>query len=195
MYLNLFCNRHKLDNGWINVDCDSAFNPDVVADLELRWPWDDHAARWIRAYDGPEHISDSIHFMNEAWRVLGPDGILELWVPSTDGRGAFQDPTHKSFWNLNSFGYYAPGNLKDLYPKIQAAFQWVIVDNNDGFNNRPSHIIHMLAVGKAIKSDPCIPFDDEEKARVFRMINKINELEGQGVVIDIKDLKRTDPDY
>ena len=26
--------------------------------------------------------------------------------PSTDGRGAFQDPTHVSFWNSNSFWYY-----------------------------------------------------------------------------------------
>ena len=28
------------------------------------------------------------------------------FTPSTDGRGAFQDPTHVSFWNSNSFWYY-----------------------------------------------------------------------------------------
>ncbi len=27
-------------------------------------------------------------------------------TPSTDGRGAFQDPTHVSFWNSNSFCYH-----------------------------------------------------------------------------------------
>ena len=31
---------------------------------------------------------------------------LATLTPSTDGRGAFQDPTHVSFWNSNSFWYY-----------------------------------------------------------------------------------------
>ena len=33
-------------------------------------------------------------------------GWAFIEVPSTDGRGAFQDPTHVSFWNENSFTYY-----------------------------------------------------------------------------------------
>ena len=35
-----------------------------------------------------------------------PQGWLLSQTPSTDGRGAFQDPTHVSFWNSNSFWYY-----------------------------------------------------------------------------------------
>lgn len=49
---------------------------------------------------------DPILFMNEAWRVLAHGGLLAIMVPSTDGRAAFQDPTHKSFWNENSFFYW-----------------------------------------------------------------------------------------
>ena len=44
--------------------------------------------------------------MNEIHRVLAPGGILLSMTPSTDGRGAWQDPTHISFWNQNSFFYY-----------------------------------------------------------------------------------------
>ncbi|MDP1796315.1 MAG: hypothetical protein Q8K78_02485, partial [Planctomycetaceae bacterium] len=33
-------------------------------------------------------------------------GLSLSQTPSTDGRGAFQDPTHVSFWNSNSFWYY-----------------------------------------------------------------------------------------
>jgi O-antigen biosynthesis protein len=46
------------------------------------------------------------------WRVLrlgapfGPAGLASVAAPSTDGRGAFQDPTHVSFWNSNSIWYY-----------------------------------------------------------------------------------------
>ena len=44
--------------------------------------------------------------MKEAYRCLAPNGWFLTQTPSTDGRGAFQDPTHISFWNSNSFWYY-----------------------------------------------------------------------------------------
>ncbi len=44
--------------------------------------------------------------MQEAHRCLTRHGWLLTLTPSTDGRGAFQDPTHVSFWNSNSFWYY-----------------------------------------------------------------------------------------
>jgi hypothetical protein len=39
-----------------------------------------------------------------------PGGTAEIVVPTTDGPGAFQDPTHVSFWNRRSFLYYEAGN-------------------------------------------------------------------------------------
>ena len=48
--------------------------------------------------------------MNEMWRVLCPGGQAEIAVPTTDGPGAFQDPTHVTFWNRRSFLYYEAGN-------------------------------------------------------------------------------------
>jgi hypothetical protein len=44
--------------------------------------------------------------MQETHRCLTPGGWILSFTPSTDGRGAFQDPTHVSFWNSNSFWYY-----------------------------------------------------------------------------------------
>jgi hypothetical protein len=44
--------------------------------------------------------------MNEAFRVLAPGGIVDILVPTTDGRGAWCDRTHVSFWNIRSFRYY-----------------------------------------------------------------------------------------
>ena len=35
-------------------------------------------------------------------------------TPSTDDRGAFQDPTHVSFWNSNSFWYYTRADQNRL---------------------------------------------------------------------------------
>jgi len=89
--------------GFETVDLQGA---DIIADLNERWPFDDSSIGALRACDTFEHLSDPLHTMCELYRVLAPGGIALLQVPSSDGRGAFQDPTHKSFWNANSWLYY-----------------------------------------------------------------------------------------
>jgi SAM-dependent methyltransferase len=74
--------------------------------LNKRFPFADSSVYCIRAFDVIEHLSDKNHTMSEIHRVLQPGGYALINVPSTDGRGAFQDPSHCSFWNLNSFWYY-----------------------------------------------------------------------------------------
>jgi SAM-dependent methyltransferase len=107
MKLNLGCSDRIL-KGYVNVDlCEPA---DEIVDLRMPWPWEDNSVEFIMAYDIIEHLPDPIHTMNEAWRVLKEGGIMAIEVPTTDGRGAFQDPTHVSFWNENSFFYFTDGN-------------------------------------------------------------------------------------
>lgn len=108
MKLNLGCCDALLD-GYVNVDV-IAFPGVVVADLRQPWPWEDDSVEQVRAWDIVEHLPDKIHTMNELWRVLAPGGTAEIVVPTTDGPGAFQDPTHVSFWNRRSFLYYEAGS-------------------------------------------------------------------------------------
>ena len=116
--INLGCNKHAKP-GYINVDLEDYPGVDITCDLNKAWPWDDNSVDEIVAYDLVEHLPNAIHTMNEAWRILKPGGIFEILVPSTDYRGAFQDPTHVSFWNENSFLYYMdeshPGSLRYIY--------------------------------------------------------------------------------
>jgi SAM-dependent methyltransferase len=108
LMLNLGCCDAPLP-GYINVDVIAA--PGVqAADLRLNWPWPDNSVEYIRAWDIIEHLPDKIFTMNELWRVLRPGGRVEISVPTTDGSGAWQDPTHVSFWNRRSFLYYEAGN-------------------------------------------------------------------------------------
>lgn len=94
--------------GYVNVDI--APPADVIADLTKRWPWEDNSIHEIRAWDIIEHLPDKIQTMNEAWRVLQNGGKFHVVVPTTDGRGAYQDPQHCSYWNRNSFFYYTAGD-------------------------------------------------------------------------------------
>lgn len=108
MKLNLGCCDSVLD-GYVNVD--KVSGPGVeVADLTRPWPWSENSVDHVRAWDIIEHLPDKIFTMNELWRVLKSGGTAEIAVPTTDGTGAFQDPTHISFWNRRSFLYYEAGN-------------------------------------------------------------------------------------
>jgi predicted SAM-dependent methyltransferase len=103
--LNLGCNDNHLA-GFVNVDiCPPA---DMIVDLRGHWPWFTDSIEHILANDVLEHLPDKIHSMNEAHRVLKLGGRLEFCVPTTDGRGAWQDPTHKSFWTPYDYLYFCP---------------------------------------------------------------------------------------
>jgi SAM-dependent methyltransferase len=109
MKLNLGCCDAILD-GYVNVDMVEVPGVQQLADLRATWPWPDSSVDFIRAHDIIEHLPDKIFTMNEMWRVLKEGGQAEIVVPTTDGPGAFQDPTHVSFWHRRSFLYYEAGN-------------------------------------------------------------------------------------
>jgi SAM-dependent methyltransferase len=82
----------------------------IVADLNAKWPFEDASVSFFRAHDVIEHLQNKINTLNEMWRCLVSRGIVEIVVPTTDGRGAFQDPTHVTYWNRNSFFYHTAGD-------------------------------------------------------------------------------------
>lgn len=96
--------------GYLNLDRVYHDGVDVVSDLTTRWPFETSTVDELLALDIIEHLPDKIHTMNEAWRVLRPGGRIQIEVPTTEGPGAFQDPTHVSYWNRRSFLYYEAGN-------------------------------------------------------------------------------------
>ena len=128
--------RWSQDKGLRLVDLGGRFNAppgfetvdlldaSIISDLNEKWPFDDSSVGMINASNIFEHLKDPIHTMNEAFRVLAPGGWLFIDVPSTEGRGAFQDPTHVSFWNENSIWYYTNRDYaKFITPQYTSRFQ------------------------------------------------------------------------
>jgi len=121
-----------MEPDYINVDVFRPANADgsfLQADLTQKWPWEDGTVDHIRAHDIIEHMVDKVHTMNEIHRVLKPGGTVDIFVPTTEGRGADQDPTHVSYWNRNSFLYHTHGDAHYLRFKdsmgLKGAFQVV----------------------------------------------------------------------
>jgi SAM-dependent methyltransferase len=123
------------DNGLLKVDIGGGLNPrpgyltidkegaQINFDLDKGIPLPDNSVGVINASHVIEHLKDPIKTMSEIHRVLAHGGWAFIEVPSTDGRGAFQDPTHVSYWNENSFLYYTDKYLADFIRNKNIRFQ------------------------------------------------------------------------
>ena len=124
------------DRGLLLVDIGGGYNPypgyttvdqregaDYVCDLNDGIPLPDNSVGVLNASHIIEHLYDKTKIMGEIHRVLAHGGYAFIEVPSTDGRGAFQDPTHVSYWNENSFLYYTDKYLADFIENYTIKFQ------------------------------------------------------------------------
>lgn len=89
----------------------------------VSWPWEDGSIGAFRASDVFQHVPGAAHAMSEAWRCLRPGGWLLAAMPSTDGRGAFQDPMAVSRWNQNTFWSWTRSEAARRMPDKRVRFQ------------------------------------------------------------------------
>ena len=135
--------RFHAREGYTTIDLKDA---DLIFDLQKKWKLEDSSVYVIRANDIFEHLKDPIFTMKEVSRVLVPGGILLCSVPSTDGRGAWQDPTHVSFWNENSFKYYTDKELAqyiDTPVRFQAMRLYTTEKNTDQVCWVKAHLVNL----------------------------------------------------
>jgi glycosyltransferase involved in cell wall biosynthesis len=114
---------HNKSPGFLGVDQYGVEGVDIVGDVTKGIDLPDSSVGVIRAVDFLEHIPDKIAMFNELYRLLAHGGMLLSLTPSTDGRGAWQDPTHVAFYNENSFWYFTNNDYAKFVPQITCRFQ------------------------------------------------------------------------
>jgi hypothetical protein len=114
---------HNSPPGYLGVDVYEGPNVDIVVDVSGGIPLPDSSVGVIRAVDFLEHVPDKVAIFNEMYRVLADGGVLLTMTPSTDGRGAYQDPTHVAYYNENSFWYFTDEAYAAFVPPITCRFQ------------------------------------------------------------------------
>lgn len=114
---------HRKADGYLGVDQLAVDGVDIVATLPGPLDLGDDSVGLVRAVDFLEHVPAKVPLINELYRLLAPGGMLLVRTPSSDGRGAYQDPTHVAFYNENSFWYYTDNQYRVFVPELQARFQ------------------------------------------------------------------------
>jgi SAM-dependent methyltransferase len=112
---------HLVSAGSINVDPNHGQGPWKRLAQDVPWPTPDGSVNAVRASHVMEHIPSGqprIDVLNEAHRVLAPEGTFEIIVPLVLAHGqwvgtwhAFADPTHVSYWALPESWHYFDGVL------------------------------------------------------------------------------------
>ncbi|MGW3498816.1 glycosyltransferase [Streptomyces sp. NPDC001020] len=109
--------------GYLGVDRRPGKGVDIVATLPGRLDLPDGSVGLIRAVDFLEYVPEKVPLLNELYRLLAPGGMLLTLTPSSDGRGADEDPTRVAHYNENSFSVYTDNQYRAYMPDIEARFQ------------------------------------------------------------------------
>lgn len=109
----------------------------------------DNSIGCFRASDFLEHIPIGrvVPLLNMLYRKLVPGGYLLSNTPAVCdnegrcGRGAFQDPTHCSFWSSNNTWYFTKREYAKYVPGVACRFQSIVLAN---YYPSPFHVEHLI---------------------------------------------------
>jgi len=137
--LDIGSGRSKLE-GYQTLDNDPSVGANIIADIEDYLPFDNKSIDEIRAHSILEHIDtrNKVKVMAEFYRVLKFGSILDIKVPIAGTSQSYQDPTHLSFWNENSFWYFIKENkfheaFKQHYSKYSVPGFKKVSDKTEGY--------------------------------------------------------------
>ena len=115
MKLNLGCGR-AVKKGYVNLDFVKLPGVDVVHDLDsFPYPFKANTFDEIYVDNVLEHLNDIVAVMAELHRISKKGAVIKIIVPYFHYHGAYQDPTHKHFFTLDTFDYFVKGSNYDYY--------------------------------------------------------------------------------
>ncbi len=124
--LNLGCGTNwKV--GYINIDKVDLHGVDMVEDLNIfPYPFEDEYADEILMDDVLEHLDNPVDVLQECWRILKPEGILNIKVVYWNHHLTYGDPQHKHAFSEHYFtflcGVRRPYYMKHHFSDYQIQF-------------------------------------------------------------------------
>lgn len=110
--VDLGCGERKKD-GFFGIDISDYEGVDMVLDLRFtKLPFENGQLEHVYASHFLEHLEfeEVLFLMNEIYRCMAVEGILEIIVPHATSYGHLTDLSHKTAWTEDTFGYFTPEN-------------------------------------------------------------------------------------
>jgi len=93
--------------GWINLDYNSEYHPEVVWDLtNLPLPFPDNEFDEIEMIHVLEHFHDPLNIVNELWRISKPGAKITIKVPHHSCHFSKGDLTHHHQFSTREFTHF-----------------------------------------------------------------------------------------
>ena len=93
----------KKSEGWINVDLKKEKGVDKSFNFEeFPYPFEKNTFDYILADNVLEHLDNIPKVMSELYRICKPNAIIEIRVPYYNHSGAYNDATHKHYFNVQT---------------------------------------------------------------------------------------------
>ena len=127
--VELGCGTNKTKYA-IGVDILDIPGVDIVADINKGLPFfEDSSIDLIITNHTLEHIENFDFLLKEIHRVLKREGIIQIKVPHFSNPFFYSDYSHKRFFGLYSFDYFAnnESQLKRKVPSFYKDFKFIIL--------------------------------------------------------------------
>lgn len=106
--LELGCGTRKRHAEAIGIDAIDYPSVDIVGDIyEVLAQFPPRSVDAVYSYHFVEHVPDVPKLLSELARILKPNGALEFVAPHFSNPYFYSDPTHRSFFGLYTFCYFA----------------------------------------------------------------------------------------
>ncbi|TAJ77007.1 MAG: class I SAM-dependent methyltransferase [Gallionellaceae bacterium] len=106
--LELGCGNGKRNRQAIGVDMLDCPDVDIVGDVyEVLAAFPAQSVDAVYSYHFVEHVPDVPRLLAELARVVKPNGYVEFVAPHFSNPYFYSDPTHRSFYGLYTFCYFA----------------------------------------------------------------------------------------
>lgn len=119
--LNLGCGYDILP-GYLNFDTCLLPGVDKAAPIDPFYPqlpFMDEEFDEIIAYHVLEHVANKPMIIEEVWRIAKHNAVIKIKLPDYRHRCAFLDPTHLSYWNVDTIDFYLPGHQQGYYSPVK----------------------------------------------------------------------------
>lgn len=139
LILELGCGNRKRQEHSIGIDILDYEAVDIVGDIfEVFQQIPDQSVDVVASHHFFEHIDDLNRLMAELARISSIGGKLEIVVPHFSNPYFYSDPTHRSFFGLYTFSYYAKSPFfKRLVPTYQRELKFELLQAKLVFKSPP----------------------------------------------------------